>query len=324
MDKKKNVILSKMKSLDFISILVAYVIIITVFATASPYFLSVRNFFNIVQYAAIVGVMATSYTLLMICGEIDISVGSVVALAGMVLGMLTPEDPTNVGGLLVAIVACVLTGGVCCGINGLLVTKIKIPAFVATMATMNIYRGIAYIISNGKSITILNKSLTNIGRGDMMGIPNTIIILAIATVIFWFIAKYTVFGRRLFIIGGNSDSAHLSGIKVKPSVLKIFIINGIMVGIASLMTTSQLGAAMPQGSNGLEFDVISGIVLGGTSMSGGKGSIIGSLVGVLLLATLNNGMTMMEISSYWQLVVKGGVLLLAIVIDILKNNGKAK
>lgn len=323
MEKQKLNFLKQFKSLDFISILIAYIIVIAVFATSSPHFLTMGNFLNIGQYAAIIGVMSTSMTLVIVSGQIDISLGSIVALSSMAVGIFTPQDAGNVGGLLLAMLMGILTGAFCGAVNGFLITKLKIGAFVATMATMNIFRGAAYIISSGKSIPIANQSLGVIGRGRFLGIPNTLFILLAAMIVFWFVAKYTVLGRRMFIIGGNSAAAHLSGIKVDKSILTIFIINGAMTGLAGLMTASQLGAALPQGSSGLEFQVISAIVLGGASMSGGKGSMIGSLFGVLLLATLNNGMVMMEIPSYWQLVTMGAVLILAVSVDVLKNRSRA-
>jgi len=320
MKLKNNDFFKNFKSLDFLSILIAYIIVIAVFSTSSPHFLTIRNFLNIGQYAAIIGTAATSMTLVIVSGNIDISLGSIVALSGMFVGAFTPADPSNIGGLLFAMLMGVVVGAVCGAVNGFFVTKVKVNAFITTMATMNIFRGIAYIFSSGKSITVTNPGLGVIGRGRLFGVfPNTLIVLAIAVVIFWIIAKYTVFGRRMYIIGGNSTAAYLSGIKVDHSIWIIFIINGAMTGLAGLMTCSQLGAALPQGSVGLEFQVISAIILGGASMSGGKGSMIGSLFGVLLLATLNNGMVMMEIPAYWQLVVMGAVLILAVSIDVLKT-----
>ena len=316
---KRNV-LDNIKSLDFLSILIAYIIVIAIFVPSSPHFFTVRNFLNIGQYAAVIGTIATSMTLLIVSGNIDISLGSIVALSSMFVGAFTPQDPNNVGGLFFAMFLGILVGALCGLTNGFFVTKIKINSFITSMATMNIFRGLAYIFYQGKSISVTNPRLGIIGRGRLFGVfPNTLIVLAIAVILFWFVAKYTVFGRRMFIIGGNSTAAFLSGIKVNNSILFMFIINGAMTGLAGVMSTSQLGAALPQGSVGLEFQVISAIILGGASLSGGKGSMIGSLFGVMLLATLNNGMIMMRIPSYWQLVVMGVVLILAISIDVLKT-----
>jgi ribose/xylose/arabinose/galactoside ABC-type transport system permease subunit len=264
--------------------------------------------------------MSTSMTLVLVSGNIDISLGSIVALSGMVTAAFTPQNPQNTGGLFFAMFMGILTGALCGVVNGFFVTRIKVNAFITSMATMNIFRGIAYILYGGKSIPVTNPGMAVIGRGRLFGVfPNTLIVLAIAVAFFWFVAKYTVFGRRLFIIGGNATAAFLSGIKVYNSIFWIFVINGAMTGLAGIMTTSQLGAALPQGSNGLEFQVISAIILGGASLNGGKGSMIGTLFGVLLLATLNNGMVMMQIPAYWQLVIMGMVLILAVSIDVLKT-----
>jgi ribose transport system permease protein len=224
MDLKKSKLLSNIKSLDFLSILIAYIIVIAVFAPSSPHFLTIRNFLNIGQYAAIIGTMATSMTLIIVSGNIDISLGSIVALTGMFVAAFTPADPNNVVGLLFAMFMGVLVGALCGALNGFFVTRVKVNAFITSMATMNIFRGLAYIFYKGKSISVINPGLGVIGRGRLFGVfPNTLIVLGIAVAIFWFIAKYTVFGRRMFIIGGNSTAAFLSGIKVDNSILIMFI-----------------------------------------------------------------------------------------------------
>lgn len=323
---KKNKKFS-LRSVDFLSILIAYVIVIILFSTSSEYFLSVNNFLNIAQYAAVIGVMAMPMTLIMISGNIDISLGSMVAFCSMFVGYFMPQDANDVGGVFLAILLGITIGAAAGAFNGFFITKVKISAFVATMASMNIFRGFAYIFSEGKSIPITNQLFGVIGRGRTFanteagfpGIPNTIFIWLAVIVLFWFISQHTVFGRRLFIIGGNSQAAHLSGIKVNKTIMVMYIILGALTGLSAVMTASQLGAALPQGSNGMEFQIISAIVLGGVSMSGGKGNMIGSVLGVMLLATLNNGMVMMEIPSYWQLVVLGFVLILAVSIDVLKQ-----
>lgn len=311
--------LNNLKSVDSLSILIAYLIVIVVFSATSDVFLSFRNFLNIGQYVAVIGIVAFPMTLIIIAGHIDISLGSIVALSGMVVAYFTPKDSNDFVGLFFAIFLGILTGAVCGGINSFFITKVKVNAFITTMATMNVFRGFAYIFSNGKSITISNDSLAWIGREKTLGVPNSLIIMMILVFVFWIISKYTVFGRRLYIIGGNPIAAHLSGIKVNQAVMKIFIINGAMAGLSGVISCSQLGAALPQGSAGLEFQIISAVILGGASLAGGKGSMIGSLFGVLLLATLNNGMVMTQIASYWQLVVLGIVLILAVSIDVLKN-----
>lgn len=307
------------KSVDFLSILIAYIIVIIVFSNLSPHFLTIRNFLNIGQYAAVIGVVATSMTLIIVSGNIDISLGSMVALCGMVLAIIIPDDQTNFIGFLIAILACIVAGTLCGTINGFFITKVGVNAFITTMATMNIFRGVAYLITGGTSRVITSSYLSFIGRERTLGIPHTLVILLIAVLVFWSISKYTVFGRRLYIIGGNKQAAHLSGIKVERNIMTMFAINGVMVGIAAVMTTSQLGAALPQGSVGMEFQIISAVILGGTSFTGGRGSQIGTVFGVFLLATLNNGMIMAEITTFWQLVVLGVVLILAVSIDVIKT-----
>ena len=189
---------------------------------------------------------------------------------------------------------------------------------------MEIFRGATYLVTNGKAVTITNDVIKTIGRSYTLGIPNAVIIMLITVVLFTLLARYTVFGRRIFVIGGSGQVAYLSGINVSGTLMALFVINGVMCGLASVVYCSQLGAAMPTNATGMEFDVISAVILGGASLSGGKGSIVGALFGALLLGTLSNGMVMLNIHTYWQQVISGVVLVLAVVLDIIKNKRAAR
>ena len=243
------------------------------------------------------------------------SIGSVIALGGVVIGTLLSKGVPIWIAILGGMAACALTGVY----NGILITKIKVNAFITTLAGMEIFRGVSYLITGGKAITLSNDVIKAIGRGYTLGIPNAVIIMLAVIVIFALVSKYTVFGRRIFVIGGNSQVAYLSGINVKSNLMLLFILNGVVCGLASVIYCAQLGSAMPSNANGMEFDVISAVILGGASLSGGKGSIVGALFGALLLGTLSNGMVMMNIHTYWQQVISGIVLVLAVVLDVFKN-----
>lgn len=312
---KYHLVFNRAKALDFLSIILAYIVIVVFFSLSSPYFFSVRNFLNIGMYASIIGISACGMTLVLVAGNMDLSVGSIMALCGMVVGKLVPAD----GSVLPACLLALALAAVCGAFNGLLITKVKVNAFITTIATMQIFRGISYILSRGKTITIGNPDMRWIGRGMTVGVPNALLILILFVAAFYFISRYTVFGRRLYIIGGNPQGAYLSGINVNKAVLLVYVVNGVMAGVSGLILSSQIGAAMPQSGTGIEFEVISAVILGGTSLAGGKGSLIGTFIGGLLLATLNNGMVMLNIPSYWQSVIIGVVLVFAVSFDVIKN-----
>lgn len=302
-------------SIDFMPLIIAYVILIAFFAIKSPHFFTVRNFLNIALYAANVGVLACTMTLVIVAGHIDLSIGSVIALSGVVMGKLMQSGyPAELAAL-----ACLAVGALTGLYNALLITRVKVNAFITTLAGMEVFRGIAYLVTNGKAITLSGNFIKAIGRGYTFFVPNAVIIMLIMVILFALISKFTTFGRRIFVIGGGSQVAYLSGINVEKNLSILFILNGIMCGVATMIYCSQLGSAMPSNASGMEFDVISAVILGGASLSGGKGSIVGALFGALLLGTLNNGMVMLDIHTYWQQVISGLVLVLAVVLDVLKK-----
>ena len=302
-------------SIDFLPLIVAYVVLIAFFAIKSPHFFTIKNFLNIALYAANVGILACTMTLVIVAGHIDLSVGSVIALAGVVMGKIMQTGMP----VIVAVLACLVVGMLTGVYNAILITRIHINAFITTLAGMEIFRGCAYLVTNGKAITLSGEFIKQIGRGYTLGIPNAVIIMLIMIVIFAWLSKFTTFGRRIYVIGGGSQVAYLSGINVERNLSLLFILNGLMCGLATMIYCSQLGSAMPSNASGMEFDVISAVILGGASLSGGKGSIVGALFGALLLGTLNNGMVMLNIHTYWQQVISGIVLVVAVVFDVVKK-----
>ena len=203
--------------------------------------------------------------------------------------------------------------------NAILITRVHINAFITTLAGMEIFRGCAYLVTNGKAITLSGDFIKTIGRGYTLGFPNAVIIMLCMVILFALVSKYTTFGRRIYVIGGGSQVAYLSGINVERNLSLLFVLNGVVCGLATMIYCSQLGSAMPSNASGMEFDVISAVILGGASLSGGKGSIVGALFGALLLGTLNNGMVMLNIHTYWQQIISGVVLVVAVVFDVIKK-----
>jgi len=321
MSKKgtKSLDWKKISSFEYLPLIIAFLIVVTFFAITTEHFFALRNFMNILLYTANVGILCCTGTLVMVSGNIDLSMGSVIALDGMVLGLCLTKGLPIWLCILIMLAVSVMTGAY----NSVLITRVGVNPFITTLAGMQIFRGIAYLITKGKAITLGNSVLKFIGRDYTAGIPNAVILMLLLVVIFSLMAKYTTFGRRIYVIGGNPQVAWLSGIPVKKNLTLLFLLHGLLCGICSLVYCSQLGSAMPQNATGFEFAVITAVVLGGTSMAGGKGTIVGSLIGALLIGTLKNGMVMMNVQTYWQDVISGIVLVLAVVFDIIRNRQNA-
>lgn len=315
MNDTRKTLWSRIKAFDYLPLIIAFALIVAFFGITTNHFFAVRNFLNILLYASNVGILSCTMTLILVSGGIDLSVGSVIALGGIVLGTCIQRGIPTFPAILACMAVTTLTGLY----NAVMITRVHVNPFITTLAGMQMFRGAAYIITNGKSITITDAAIKTIGRGYCGPIPNAVIIMLVLVVLFSWIARSTTFGRRIYVIGGNANVAFLSGINVAKNMSLLFILNGLLCGVTTVVYCSQLGAAMPQNATGMEFDVITAVVLGGTSMSGGKGTIVGSIIGALLIGTLNNGMVMMNIQSYWQDVIGGIVLVIAVIFDIIKN-----
>lgn len=319
MEQTNRMSFKKFLKADFLAIIVALIVEIIIFGILSPYFFTSGNLLTILQYCALTGLAALPMTLLMISANFDMSLGSQVALCSCVVGMICRSTDIGWGTVLLAMVVAIVIGAICGFINSFFIMKVNLPPFIATMAMMQALRGCAYLMTNGQSIMLMSPVFGVLGRGRTFGIPNTVYIFVVFVVIFAFIAKYTVFGRRAYTIGGNDVAARLSGINVQRTSMILYMLTGAMCGLVGLLTASQLGSAIPSSHNDFAFDVISAVVLGGVAMNGGKGTIGGTVVGVLVLAILDNGLIMLNVSSHWQLVCSGIVLLLAVSIDSLKQ-----
>jgi len=316
--------LARLGKVEVITMILALLAEMLIFGLLSPHFFTANNLLTIVQYCALVGIAALPFSLLGISGSMDLSLGSTVAFTSMVVAMTFQAMGGTNTALAVSILAGIVAGAVVGAINGFFIAKMKLMPFIATLTSMNYLRGIAYLLRNGQSIAVLEKNFGVIGRGRTFGLPNTLYIYVVLIVIFWFIAKYTVFGRRSYMVGGNQDAARLMGINVDKHLIILHIITSAVTGFVGFLTASQVGAALPQSSSEFGFDVISGAVLGGVSIAGGKGSPLYSVLGVLILAVLDNALIILNVSSYWQLVVSGVLLLFAVTLDSVKNMQAAK
>lgn len=300
------------------TVLIAYIAIFVIFSFIAPYFFTVSNLMNIFLYSSVIGICATGMTMIILSGGLDISVGSIIALSGMVTGLIMSKG----GNVVIAIIAGLITGAICGAINGVLITRFKIVPIIATLATMSIFRGTAMLTTNGQSQLISADSFKWLGRGYFLNfIPYCVIIMAIMFLAIGYILKCTPFGRKVYSIGGNSEASRLAGINVSNIRFVIYVVCGLLAGLSGIVTASQTGTAIPAAGTGLEMDVIGAVVLGGTSMNGGKGSIVGTLLGVLILATLSNGLTLMNVMSFWQTIAKGIVLIIAVMLDVARGGG---
>lgn len=311
--------IQRMKGIDYLPLILAYAVIILFFSISSPYFLTFTNFMSIILYASIVGILSLTTCLILAAGQIDFSAGSVIALGCCVMGIMMRDGHSVWTAMAVCMVISALTGVY----NGVMIAYVGMNPFIATLAGMQMFRGFAYLLTNARSITITSNVFKFIGRARTLGIPNAAWIMLVLVIFFGAIAKYTAFGRRIFVIGGSQKVAYLSGINVKRDTLILFVIHGLVTGIATIIFTAQLGAALPTAAQNTNFNAISACVLGGVSLSGGKGSLVGSVIGALLLETLSNGMNMLGVASFWQDVITGFVLIFAVTLDIIKNRRAA-
>jgi ribose transport system permease protein len=298
------------------TLLLVFIGVVFVFSILSPYFLTLDNFMKIGLYTAQMGVLAAGMTMALLSGGLDISVGSMMALVGMVCATQLSRGVSVVPTVFLGLAI----GAVCGAVNGLIITKGRVNAFITTLGTMTIFRGLALLYSNGKTMLISNSAYNQIGRYYVFGVvPVPLIIMIIVFAISAFVLRYTVFGRRVYSIGGNEQASYLAGIPVLWIRFWVYLIIGVCGGMAGIMLSSQSGAGIPSAAGTINMEVISAVILGGTSLSGGKGKIIGTVLGVLILSTLGNGLNMLSVPSFYQEVIRGVVLIAAVIFDTMKN-----
>lgn len=307
--KNKNII----QYLQDYGSFIALIFLVIVIGAISPDFRTVNNFLSLLRQSAINGLIAFGMTCVILTGGIDLSVGSVLALTSIIcahtikIGLPAPLS------MLIALIFGIILGT----ISGLMVTKSRLQPFIATLITMTGYRGLTMILSGGKPISRLgnNLLLNQIGKGSFLGIPIPVCILIIFFAIFLFVLKKTVLGRQIYATGSNAKAAELAGININNIKLIVYAVSGFMASLSGLILVSRLGSAQPTLGSGYELDAIAAVALGGTSMTGGRGKITGTLIGILIIAVLNNGLNIIGVSSYYQDVVKALVIFLAVISD---------
>lgn len=307
----------KRRIIQILGVLPILLGLLSVFAMISPEFATLDNMTNIFRMVSINMTLATGMTLVILTGGIDLSVGSIMALSGVVAMKVVVESANPAAAVPVALGVGLLAGG----LNGILSGVIKVPPFIATLGSMTFLRGATFLLCGGSSIIATEKqvSFAWVGNGALGPIPWLAVIAVCVLAAAWFLLKRTTFGMRIYAVGGNEQAARLTGIRVWAVLIGVYAISGLCSAIAGIMMSSRLFSANGLLGQGYELDAIAATILGGTSFTGGKGSVVGTLFGVLIIGVLNNGLMLTGVPYYWQLVAKGVVIVLAVVIDVVRN-----
>jgi len=309
-DYFKNII----KKTEF-SVFLALVLLIVAVSILSEYFLTTNNIFNVLRQFSVIAIVAVGQAMIIITGGIDLSVGSLLGLMGVISGVVANK---GVHPLLVftILIAC----GACIGlINGLIITKGRINPFIVTLGMMSIYKGISLLITGGMPISIPENKITFLGSGYIGVIPISVIIMMIVTISGIVFTTQTLTGRYIYAIGNNEKSSKLSGINVDKIKIIVFMITGSLCALGGMITSGTLKSADPAAGGGSEMDIIAAVVIGGASLSGGKGSVVGVIIGAAIMGVLKNSFVLLNISAYWQVVTIGAITIGAVAIDSFKT-----
>ncbi len=312
---KKENILQKMLRQEQSGLLIALIVLAVVFSIATPIFFTGLNLVNILRQVSLNAIAAIGMTMIILTGEIDLSVGSIQALAGVTAVMVL----NSTGSILIALIVC-LAIGVATGLStGLIVTKLGINSLIATLGTMAIYRGIIMVATQAVSQPVLVEGFSDIGAGSVAGIPIPVIIAAGLIAVFIFILNNTVFGRYIYAVGGNKDSAKLAGLNVSNIKLKVYIIGNILFALSAFILTSRLDSGQAIAGTGMEMNVIAACILGGVSLNGGTGSLAGAIIGVVILGVIQNGLVLLDVNTFYHDIVRGAVILIAVYLDVRRK-----
>jgi ribose transport system permease protein len=302
--------------------LIALLLMCVVLSLLSDKFLTIANGWNVLRQISVNVCISVGMTLVILTAGIDLSVGSILAFSGAIaagllkFGIALPAYDLYIGfTLLGALLAGAAVGAALGTFNGFVITKFKVPPFVATLAMLTIARGFTMLWTKGYPISSLGKEFSFIGTGWFLGIPVLVWIAAVVVLLAAILTNRTAFGKYIYAIGGNESAAKLSGININSVKIWVYALAGILAAVGGIMVTSRLNSAQPNAGLSYELDSIAAVVIGGTSLAGGRGTIIGTVLGAMIIGVLNNGLVLMDVSPFWQQVVKGVVILLAVIID---------
>ncbi|MDZ7962285.1 MAG: ribose ABC transporter permease [Aulosira sp. DedQUE10] len=304
--------------LQVAGILPILILICILFSLLTPNFATTGNAVNILRQASINIVLATGMTFVILTGGIDLSVGSILAVSAVVAVLVSLLPALGWA----AVPAALLTGLLLGLVNGALITFLDVPPFIVTLGSLTALRGAAYLVANGTTVINPDLNFAWVGNSYLGPIPWLVIIALLTVIASWFILRQTVLGVQIYAVGGNERAARLTGIKVNRVLLFVYGVSGLLAGLAGIMSASRLYSATGLLGQGYELDAIAAVILGGTSFTGGIGTIGGTLLGALIIAVLNNGLTLLNMSYFWQLVVKGLVIIVAVMIDRLRRRSK--
>lgn len=305
---------------DKLILIVALIIVVAIFTSLNSNYFSWTNFVNILVAASLIGLVAIGHTYLIIAGQNDLSPGSVAAFTGVLCATLVSMGLP----FLVAVLVTLLAGAVVGIFNSWMVNKIKIEAFIATLVTQFVFRGFAYILCDGRPVSITNEAYISIGATRILSIPLSVWIMLVLILVFGLVLAKTKFGRSVYAIGGNRDAARLAGLNPQRIVTILFVMMGVITALGGIVFSSRMHSGQPAANVNLEFDAITAVVLGGVSFTGGVGDMVGTILGVILIQAFNTGLIMVNVPSFWQYVARGALLLFALTSDYIRKTNREK
>ncbi len=309
--------LKKQDNFTLLGLVVTLVLLSSIFGITSQYFFLPKNLLNIGQSISIRGIIAIGLTAVLITGGLDLSIAAVSAVAGMVAAAILRANGSGVQAVLAALAAAAVLGA----INGLIIVRFRINPIIATLGSLLLFRGLAYVVSNGENIVIGTYAWSYLGRGYFWGIPVSLILFLVLIFLAWLFMKYTILGNYLYAIGGNSTACRNAGISVDLIRFGTYVVTAMLSGTAGLILMSQAGTAMPIAMNGAELDIIAAVLLGGIGLAGGRGTMIGTLLGIVIIGVVNNGLILSGVQIYWQMVARGLILIIAVTLDSFRKGG---
>jgi ribose/xylose/arabinose/galactoside ABC-type transport system permease subunit len=299
----------------WIVLILVLVCLWVLFSIMSKHFLKLSNIMNLLQYVSVLGVVSAGMLMMIIIGNMDLSVGSIVSLVGVCSATIVGIT----GSFLIGLVTGLAVGAICGALNGIMVTKLRINSLIATLGSMTFIRGLSFFPGTDRPISILNREFRAIGQGYVGPVPIIVIIAMIIIALVFLMLKYTLLGKQIFSVGGNENTSYLSGIQVNKVRFSAFLIMGVLAGIAGLLFAGMNSAGIPTSNEDTALEAITAVVLGGTSVKGGKGSMVGTILGILIMGTITNGLSLFSLPVYYQMIAKGLVLFVAISIDSFKE-----
>lgn len=314
--KSRKGLIKKFFNMQSIGTILVFVVIFIFFSLKSPMFLTFDNLINIIRQVSILIIIGMGMTILLIAGQVDLSVGAIVGLTGVISAMLVVNFNLPV---YLSFIICILIGGFAGIINGLIVTKLNIPSLLATLGMMTAIRGVAFVVSKGATIFNPPASFLWLGGGKIGPIPIPIIVMVIVFFLMYFIQERTTFATHYYAVGGNSVAAHLSGINVHNNIIILFMISGLLSGLGGVISASRIGVGTGNLGTGLEFDVVTAVVVGGTSILGGIGNLQRTILGALIIGVVTNGMIIINLNSFYQMIAKGLILIIAVGAETVRH-----